>query len=275
MENSCSRIGEKSVPACPIGTIACPSQPGYCYDESKDIMVSTYFMPEWDYCPATNEGNSNGGKPFKLNGGNVWYRHDGKKKEWCDWSMQTTPPATMTAVTAAPAPSTTAAPTLGASLTTATPSITTAAPTAPPEQVSFDNTVNVLVHADTYMKTGKLQVLTAAFGNLTKSAFKSGDLAQGWAVNSTGYLRNLSGKGLYLASETNCLAPLLETAAYESAKWKIKPTGEHWYEHVITSSCGNHLVADETDIVSLSKDLAGAKWFIIPAGKTQYQETNT
>lgn len=238
-------------------------------------MVSTYFMPEHDYCPASKDGNANGGKPYLLNGATVWYRHEGKKG-LCDWTAATTSPATRTIVTGAPvttAPTTTG-PAATEPATTGPAGPTTTAPTAPPAEVSFDSTVHIVVHAGTYMTTGKLEVLTAAYGNLTKTAFKAGDLSQGWAVSSEGYLRNLSGKGLFLASQSGCLAPMLETAAYERAKWTLKPTGDHWYEHLITSSCGNHLVGDETDVVSLAKEEDGAKWFILPVGKTQYQESS-
>jgi hypothetical protein len=159
---------------------------------------------------------------------------------------------------------------MSAAPTTAAPTgdlETTAAPTQ-----SFDSAVYTIVYSDTFMKTGKLTVLTAAFNSLTNSTFKPQDMSQVWAINNDGFVRNLSGKGLYLASESSCLSPILETSANDSAKWTFQPTGNHEYEYSITSSCGSMLSgsSDGKETVSMGKSVENGKWFIIPVGKAQY-----
>ena len=95
-------------------------------------------------------------------------------------------------------------------------------------------------------------------------------------MNSLGYIRNLSGKGLYLASEKNCLSPMLETAAYDNTKWTFQPAGDHEYEYIISSACGNRLVGEEgKDTIAMDKSVENAKWFVIPVGKAQYSSESS
>jgi hypothetical protein len=74
---------ENDAPVCPIGTLACNSNQRYCYYPDRDIMVSTYMMPEYDYCPSKNIGNKNGNLPFQISGVNVWQRQKGKDSTNC------------------------------------------------------------------------------------------------------------------------------------------------------------------------------------------------
>lgn len=82
--NNDSCPDENDAPVCPIGTLACNSNQRYCYYPDRDIMVSTYMMPENDYCPSKNIGNKNGNLPFQISGVNVWQRQKGKDSTNCN-----------------------------------------------------------------------------------------------------------------------------------------------------------------------------------------------
>jgi hypothetical protein len=70
-------------PLCPIGTLACDTNQKYCYYPDRDIMVSTYYNENTDYCALTDKGQKNGNKPFQINGKNVWERIRGKDTNQC------------------------------------------------------------------------------------------------------------------------------------------------------------------------------------------------
>jgi len=59
-------------PDCPPGTKGCRANPGLCYDNQSKKMVSTYFIPDKDFCPE----NESGGPNVPVNYGNqrVWDR---------------------------------------------------------------------------------------------------------------------------------------------------------------------------------------------------------
>jgi hypothetical protein len=73
----------EKAPMCPIGTLACSTNKKYCYYPDKNAMVSTYFLPEYDYCPNENRGKANGIMPFQINDINVWMRGGGGKDMTC------------------------------------------------------------------------------------------------------------------------------------------------------------------------------------------------
>jgi len=75
-ENECPQGDD--APLCPVGTLACANNQRYCYYPDRDIMVSTYFNPEKDYCPTRQIGNSNGKSSFMIGGVPVWERQRGK-----------------------------------------------------------------------------------------------------------------------------------------------------------------------------------------------------
>jgi len=74
---------ENDAPLCPVGTLACESNQRYCYYPDRDIMVSTYMLPEEDYCPSKQIGNSSGNQPFTISGTPVWQRQRGKDTSNC------------------------------------------------------------------------------------------------------------------------------------------------------------------------------------------------
>jgi hypothetical protein len=74
---------ENDAPFCPIGTLACNSNQRYCYYPDRNIMVSTYMMPEYDYCPAKKIGKKDGNLPFQISGINVWQRQQGRDSTNC------------------------------------------------------------------------------------------------------------------------------------------------------------------------------------------------
>ena len=78
---SCPTLND--APLCPIGTLACDSNQRYCYYPDRDIMVSTYMIPENDYCPSKKTGNKDGNLPFQIAGVSVWKRKQGKDKTTC------------------------------------------------------------------------------------------------------------------------------------------------------------------------------------------------
>lgn len=81
VENTCPSMSEASL--CPIGTLACDTNQKYCYYPDRDIMVSTYFDENMDYCTWTDKGQKNGNKPFQINGKNVWEKKRGKDTNQC------------------------------------------------------------------------------------------------------------------------------------------------------------------------------------------------
>jgi len=72
---------DDEAPLCPIGTLACSNNQRYCYYPDRDIMVSTYFNSEYDYCPSKKTGNSKGKSPFMIGGIPVWERQKGKDNQ--------------------------------------------------------------------------------------------------------------------------------------------------------------------------------------------------
>jgi len=74
---------EDDAPYCPVGTLACFSNQRYCYYPDRDIMVSTYMVPEQDYCPAKQMGKVGGNMPFQIAGVPVWKRQQGKDSINC------------------------------------------------------------------------------------------------------------------------------------------------------------------------------------------------
>jgi hypothetical protein len=81
LENTCPTMSD--APLCPIGTLACDTNQKYCYYPDRDIMVSTYYNENTDYCALTDKGQKNGNKPFQINGKNVWERIRGKDTNQC------------------------------------------------------------------------------------------------------------------------------------------------------------------------------------------------
>jgi len=81
LENSCPNKSE--APLCPIGTLACDSDQKYCYYPDRDIMVSTYYDDNVDFCTWSNSGKKDGNKPFQINGKNVWEKKRGKDTNQC------------------------------------------------------------------------------------------------------------------------------------------------------------------------------------------------
>ena len=67
--------GEKD---CPQGTIPCNNSGKYCFNPANNSMTSTYMLSQYDYCPFDKTGNSNGMKPYFIDGVPVWFRMDGK-----------------------------------------------------------------------------------------------------------------------------------------------------------------------------------------------------
>jgi hypothetical protein len=62
-------------PVCPTGTLPCNENNRYCYFPDRDSMVSTYMVPQYDYCPSKNTGNKqNNNLPFKVSDTTVWFR---------------------------------------------------------------------------------------------------------------------------------------------------------------------------------------------------------
>ena len=95
-------------PTCPPETVACGNNNRYCYYQKKDMMVSTYTVPTYDYCPSNNTGNKEGKNlPFNIYDVPVWYRQGGKDAAACNAPAPAPAPAT---VAAAPAPAPAAAP---------------------------------------------------------------------------------------------------------------------------------------------------------------------
>jgi hypothetical protein len=70
-------------PLCPVGTLACDSNQKYCYYPDRDIMVSTYYDDNVDFCTSTNKGKQHGNIPFQINGKNVWEKKRGKDTTQC------------------------------------------------------------------------------------------------------------------------------------------------------------------------------------------------
>jgi len=83
----CPTIEEiENAPLCPTGTQVCLNlsndrtrvQDKYCYDPSKNSMVSTFFVREYDKCSLTNEGKVSGLTERTINGTKVWFRQSGR-----------------------------------------------------------------------------------------------------------------------------------------------------------------------------------------------------
>jgi hypothetical protein len=78
---SCPLISE--APLCPVGTLACNSNPSYCYYPDTKMMYSTYLNPDTDFCPSSNIGKERGIQPVTVRGVNLWPRRNGKDVEQC------------------------------------------------------------------------------------------------------------------------------------------------------------------------------------------------
>ena len=78
---SCPLISE--APLCPVGTLACNSNPSYCYYPDTKMMYSTYLNPDTDFCPSSNIGKERGVQPVSIRGINLWPRKNGKDVEQC------------------------------------------------------------------------------------------------------------------------------------------------------------------------------------------------
>jgi hypothetical protein len=65
---------------CPKGIISCNNNPAskYCYYPNNNMMVSTYMLSLYDYYPFDRTGNSEGGRPYYIDGVPLWYRTSGK-----------------------------------------------------------------------------------------------------------------------------------------------------------------------------------------------------
>ncbi len=74
-------------PYCPVGTLACLTNQiynqRYCYYPAHDIMVSTYMIIKYDYCPKLQIGTVGGNIPFEIAGVIVWRREQGKDGTLC------------------------------------------------------------------------------------------------------------------------------------------------------------------------------------------------
>lgn len=81
-ENEKKRIENEICPSkdnakkCPEFTLECENQSGYCYEPNRDMMVSTYFNKDEDYCPESG-GGKKGNYPFKIMDQLFWFRKKG------------------------------------------------------------------------------------------------------------------------------------------------------------------------------------------------------
>jgi hypothetical protein len=59
--------------------------PGYCYNPVDGNMYSTYYIPQYDYCPTKKSGSGNplSGGPRNFNGTQMWFRTGGVDKTYC------------------------------------------------------------------------------------------------------------------------------------------------------------------------------------------------
>lgn len=62
--------------SCPTGTISSNTN-GYCYDVQTNNMVSTYYIPVYDYCPEDPASVSTKQQPMDRSGTRVWNRQSG------------------------------------------------------------------------------------------------------------------------------------------------------------------------------------------------------
>jgi hypothetical protein len=148
--------------------------------------------------------------------------------------------------------------------TTPAPSTTTPSPVVP----SWDPTLYVIIHRDTYMDSGKVHVLTARYGSVSLSPYTRRDLTHIFLISTDGRLRNASGSGVYVEHAEGCLVPTLRDDPTERGTWTITPTGEA-YVSTIVSSCGAALHT-ETDMtnVDLTQHVEGTTWFVVPVGRS-------
>jgi hypothetical protein len=138
--------------------------------------------------------------------------------------------------------------------------------TQPIEGYTFNATLYVLIHRDTYMDSGKLHLLTSRYGTVSLAPYTQRDVTQIFLFSSDGRIRNASGSGAYVESEQGCLAPMLRTTPTQRGTWTLKPTGEA-YTSTIVSLCGSALHANAgSTVVDLSQGSTGTQWFIIPVG---------
>eukprot|EP00933_Yihiella_yeosuensis_P069794 TRINITY_DN7679_c0_g3_i1.p1 TRINITY_DN7679_c0_g3~~TRINITY_DN7679_c0_g3_i1.p1 ORF type:complete len:1370 (-),score=249.42 TRINITY_DN7679_c0_g3_i1:219-4328(-) len=70
--------------ACPPGTFASKATKGYCYDATKNQMVSTYFLEQYDWCPSELKGKQGAAVPYKIGDVNVWVRLNGMERGCCN-----------------------------------------------------------------------------------------------------------------------------------------------------------------------------------------------
>jgi len=147
--------------------------------------------------------------------------------------------------------------------------VTTSAPTPQPDASvpRFDGTLYVLIHAMSWKRESQLKVLSSRFGGLAIEPFEFKSLDQTFLINDAGFMRSLTGRGPYVTSQTDCLAPMLETDPPAKA-WRITRAGSSPLGYRIMSPCGSRLVSNGRDVVLDNAVGDGAEeWYIVAVGK--------
>jgi hypothetical protein len=138
--------------------------------------------------------------------------------------------------------------------------------TTPAPHPSFDPTVYVMVHADSYLNNQGLNVLSLDFGQLNINEFVDKDLSQIWMINPDGHVRSVSGDGHYIAASDDCLAPTTLSRPSTATRWSIRPTGTHQYAYTMHAGCGTALARAGRGTTLTAK---GDTWFVVPVGRAQ------
>jgi hypothetical protein len=140
--------------------------------------------------------------------------------------------------------------------------------TTPAPHPSFDPTVYVMVHADSYLNNQGLNVLSLEFGQLNINEFVDKDLSQIWMINPDGHVRSVSGDGHYIAASDDCLAPTTLSRPSTATRWSIRPTGTHQYAYTMHAGCGTALARAGRGTTLTAK---GDTWFVVPVGRAQME----
>ena len=146
---------------------------------------------------------------------------------------------------------------------------TTPAPTRAPQ---FDGTLFVIVHGASWNRDGQLRVLSSRFGGLAIEPFEFKSLDQTWLINQTGYVRSVTGKGPYVTTSPDCMAPILDEDP-PSGGWRVLRTGQSAAGYRLIAPCGSRLVSSGRDVgldKSGGQDVSNQEdWFIIRVGRAQ------
>ena len=148
--------------------------------------------------------------------------------------------------------------------------VPTSAPTTPaPTRVpQFDGTLFVVVHGASWNRDGQLRVLSSRFGGLAIEPFEFKSLDQTWLINQAGYVRSVTGKGPYVTTSPDCMAPILDEDP-PSGGWRVLRTGQSAAGYRLIAPCGSRLVSPGRD-VGLDKSGSDQEdWFIVRVGRAQ------